>query len=112
MNGARGANLALRFLLEIGAVVAVADWGFKVGNGSGTKLVLGIGAPVVFIAVWAVFVAPKSVVTVPTPVKAGLGIVVLELAALALAFADGVTLGVVFGVVVVANAVLLLTWGQ
>ena len=42
----RGANLALRFLLELAMLAALATWGFTVGNGWPLKLLLGLGAPV------------------------------------------------------------------
>ena len=42
-----GANLALRFLLELCALVALGYWGFKTGSGAIAKFALGIGTPLV-----------------------------------------------------------------
>ena len=43
----KGANLALRFLLELCALGALGYWGFKTGAATITKIVLGVGAPLV-----------------------------------------------------------------
>ena len=42
MDAIKGANLALRLLLEPGAVVAFRYWDFKAGDGRGMKVLLGI----------------------------------------------------------------------
>jgi len=41
----KGANLVLRFLLELCALAALCYWGFKTGTGPISKAVLGIGVP-------------------------------------------------------------------
>ncbi len=43
----KGANLALRFLLELCALGALGYWGFKTGNTTIAKIALGVGAPLV-----------------------------------------------------------------
>jgi uncharacterized protein DUF2568 len=43
----KGANLLLRFLLELCALGALGYWGFKTGNAAITKTVLGVAAPLV-----------------------------------------------------------------
>ncbi len=53
-------NDVLAFFIEIGALVALAGWGFSAGSGLGTKLLLGLGAPAVAIVLWALFAAPRS----------------------------------------------------
>ena len=45
-------NLALRVLMEVGIVVALAYWGLHTGNGTGAKIVLGVGAPLVGFGFW------------------------------------------------------------
>ncbi len=45
-------NLALRVLMEIGVVAALATWGFATGDGTLAKIVLGIGAPALGFGVW------------------------------------------------------------
>lgn len=41
----QSANLALRFLLELCALAALAYWGAQTGRGPVVKIGLGIGAP-------------------------------------------------------------------
>jgi hypothetical protein len=77
LEGVKTANLALRFLLELCALVALGYWGFKTGGGLITKLALGIGAPLLAAVVWGTFLAPRA--AVPTP---GLLRLVLELGGL------------------------------
>ena len=43
----KGANLLLRFLLELCALGALGYRDFKTGNSTITKIVLGVGAPLV-----------------------------------------------------------------
>ena len=55
----KGANLALRFLWELFALGTLGYWGFKTGNSTITKIVLGVGAPLVG---WSVLGKPSVVV--------------------------------------------------
>lgn len=45
-------NLALRALMEIGVVAALGYWGFQTGGSTTTKILLGLGAPVVGFGFW------------------------------------------------------------
>ena len=47
-------NLALRFLLELAAIVAFGAWGYSLTEG-GTKILLAILLPVLFATLWGVF---------------------------------------------------------
>jgi hypothetical protein len=47
-----GLNLALRGLMEGGVVVGLAWWGFATGDGTGMKVLLGVGAPLVGFGFW------------------------------------------------------------
>src|SRR5947209_8303659 len=105
-------NLALRFLLEVCAVAAVGYWGFHTGQGTLAKLVLGLGGSLLVIVVWAAFVAPKAAVSLPQAMRFLLGLVVLLAAATALVAAGQSTLGIVFAILIVINAVLLALWHQ
>ena len=55
-----GANLLLRFLLELFALGALGYWGFKTGNEAIAELALGVGAPLATAGVWAMFVSPQA----------------------------------------------------
>ena len=108
----KGANLLLRFLLELCALGALGYWGFKTGNATITKIALGVGAPLVAAFVWGVFVSPRAPVELPGLVVLLLQVLVFGSAAAALVATGHRTLAVVFGVIVVINAVLMYVWGQ
>jgi hypothetical protein len=57
--GSHPLNLALRFLLEIAALVAIGYWGFDQYNGI-WRFLLGIGGPVIAAALWGVFAVPND----------------------------------------------------
>ena len=50
-------NLALRFLLEMAALVAIGYWGFSQHVGI-WRFLLGIGLPVIAAIAWATFAVP------------------------------------------------------
>lgn len=45
-------NLALRALMEVGVVGAFAFWGYHTGGQLGTKILLGIAAPLLGFGFW------------------------------------------------------------
>lgn len=47
-----GVTLGLRALLEAGVVGGLAYWGVHTGDGTPTKVLLGLGAPVVGFGIW------------------------------------------------------------
>jgi hypothetical protein len=110
---AKNTNLLVMFLLELGVLASAALWGFTAGSGWPVKLLLGLGAPALFVAVWALFGAANGA-TFPLH---GLARVALELvwfggAAALLAATGRVTLAAVFAAVYLANAALRLFWHQ
>jgi hypothetical protein len=78
------ANLVLRFLLELAALVAVGYWGFATQHALWLRLLCGIGLPVAMAAAWAVFRVPgdggRAVVVTPPQARLGLEIVYFGLA--------------------------------
>ena len=48
-------NEAIRFLLEMCILIILGYWGFKMGNSTFMKILLGIGSPVLFAVVWGIF---------------------------------------------------------
>jgi hypothetical protein len=105
-------NLALRFSLELAALVALGYWGFHADRGTLAKVGLGLGAPLLAAVVWAVFGAPKSDHHLTGGWYILLEAVVFGSATIALAAARQTTLAAVFAVVVVVNAVLLRVLGE
>ena len=55
--GSHPLNLAVRFLLEIAALVALGYWGFDLHSGV-WRFILGIGLPVLAAAAWGTFAVP------------------------------------------------------
>ncbi len=103
-------NLALTFFLELAMLAALAYAGFQIA--SSLRVVVGIGAPLVAILIWARFMAPKS----PTRLT-GTGYLIAKfalfgIAAIGLALAGQVTWAIIFIVVSLVNQVLLGVWGE
>ena len=108
----KGANLALRFLLELCALVVLGYWGFTTGSGAITKVALGIGVPLVAAVVWGVFVAPRAPVALPGFVVLLLQVSVFGSATAGLVATGHRALALTFAVVIVINAILMYVWGQ
>jgi hypothetical protein len=108
----KGANLALRFLLELCALGALGYWGFKTGNATIAKIALGVAAPLVAAVVWGTFVSPRAPVELPGALVVVLQASVFGPTAGGLAATGHRTLALVFVVVVAINAVLMYVWGQ
>ena len=102
----RGANLALRFLLDLGAL---GYWGFKTGGGLIAKIGLGIGAPLIAAVVWGTFLSPQAPVRLSGLLVLILQALVFGSAAAGLVATGHRTLALVF---VVINAALMYLWGQ
>jgi hypothetical protein len=102
-------NLALRFVLEMVALAALAYWGWTEHGGIG-RFVFGIGLPVAAAAVWGTFrVAddPRDPpVTVPGWVRLLLEVVYFAAAVILLAAAGQSRVAVIFGVIVVLHYVV------
>jgi hypothetical protein len=101
-------NLAIRFLLELAAIVAVAYWGYTVTT-EWWRWAVAIGAPAMLIAIWAVAIAPKANNLLPLPVRELLGSGVLLIAAGLLFAAGAPSASLAMAVLVVVNTVLLFT---
>lgn len=112
MSTLKAANLALRFLLELGALAALVFWGFQTGESSLLKMALGIGVPVLAAGVWGTFRVPddpgKAPVQVPGPVRLALELLIFGGATLGLAAAGHPLLAILFGLAVMVNNVLML----
>lgn len=108
----KGANLALRFVLELCALAALGYWGYQAGQGLIAKIALAAAAPLVAAVVWGAFVAPKAAVPVVLPVWLALQALIFGLAAAGLLLTGHQTLTVVFLAAIALNGVLLFVWRQ
>ena len=107
----RAASLALKFLLELAMLVAFVVWGSSVGTGV-EAVIAAIAAPAAATVLWAIFAAPRSSRRLPTAARVPFELSVFGLAAAALAAAGHWIAALVFGVLVLVNAVLLTAFGQ
>jgi hypothetical protein len=107
VRGAAAANLALRFLLELLALAALAYWGVHTGGSPAADVALGAGAPLAAASLWARYAAPRSARRLRGPARAGVELSVLGAGALGLAAAGHPLLAAAFAAVVLINAVLL-----
>ena len=57
--GSHPVNLAIRFILEMSALVSVGMWGWRQSDGW-LRFVLAIGLPVVLAAIWGIFAVPDD----------------------------------------------------
>jgi hypothetical protein len=112
MQAFKAINLAVRFLLELSTLAALAYVGIQVGSGLASKVALGIGAPLLAAVLWGSFGSPKA------PKKAtGVGRFVFEViifgsAVAGLALVGHSALAAIFGIAVVVNDALLYIWKQ
>ncbi|MEZ4964579.1 MAG: YrdB family protein [Saprospiraceae bacterium] len=57
--GSHPINLALRFLLELVALISFGVWGWKQTDGW-LRFVLALGIPIILAAIWGVFAVPND----------------------------------------------------
>ena len=111
MTTLRAVNLAVKFLLELGAIAAFAYGGANHRSGQPAVL-LAIVAPAVAIVLWGIFAAPKSQRRLSRSARVPFELAVFALAVAALLAAASPVAAIIFAIAVVVNAVLLATLGQ
>jgi len=57
--GSHPINLAIRFILELSALVSVGVWGWRQNDGW-MRFVLAIGIPIILAAIWGTFAVPDD----------------------------------------------------
>lgn len=102
----RGANLALKLLLELAAVAALAYWGTAIDGGA-VGVVIAIAAAGTTIALWGRFAALRSEHRLPTASRVPFELTVFALAALALLDAGQTAPAVILATLAVGNSALL-----
>jgi hypothetical protein len=108
----RAVSAGLRFLLELAGLTAVAYWGVTVGDSLLQQVALALGAVVLFVGVWGLFVAPKAVRRLGDPGRLVVELVVFGVAVGALVSVGEMVVGVGFGLLVVVSEVLVVVLGQ
>ena len=105
MRAVEGLNLAIRFLCEVAAVLAVAYWGFRSGPGP-ARWGLALLAPAAVIVVWLLFVTPDPVMELARPLQVAIELGVWAAAAAALLATGHLTIAVVFAILAVGSGAL------
>lgn len=103
--------LAVRFIVELLGIVAVAYWGWQTGPDGIGRIPLAVGAAVALIVVWAFVVAPKADNPLSQQVRDIVGTVLLLVAAAGLAVAGEPALAMVFAAVIVMDWVAIVVVG-
>lgn len=102
----RAANDGFRFLLELGALAALAYSGFTVAGGV-LQWVLGVGAPALLAAVWGRYISPKAPRRLDNdPPRILAEVAIFGAATAALAVAGATTTAIVFGVAAAVHLAL------
>ncbi len=107
MSSLRDAALALRFALELAAIVAVGWWGFGLAAPAVVRAAAGLVAPLVVIVVWGAVVSPKPRFAVPRWLRLLTEVLVWLVAITALLAVDRPGLAVAFAVLVVVDLLAL-----
>jgi hypothetical protein len=107
----RGANLLLKFLLELCAFAALGYSGAQLFDGP-VAVLAAVLLPVVAIAVWGLWCAPRSSRRLPAPARIPLELGVFACAAIGLALVGPPVLAIVLAVAMVVNAILLTVFRQ
>jgi hypothetical protein len=104
----RAVSLALRFLLEIIALVVLGAWGLGLDAPLPVRLGAAAGAVLSFAVIWGLLIAPKARWRIRDPAKVVLEIALFAVAALCL----GWPLGIVFFAVILLSEGLTFALGQ
>ena len=100
-------SLTLQFLLELGALAALAYWGYSTGGGEATHVVLAVAAPAVAATAWGLFGAPKAPFHLTGSLRLLLQATFFGSAAIALDAAGRRWPALIFALVVAANVAIL-----
>lgn len=112
MDALKAANLAVRFLLELCALAAVAYWGSRVSDSTAVNVVVAIAAPLGVATFWGLLLAPTSQRRLEPPLRTFAELFVLALAVAALVAVDEPVLAVILAIAGVLNGLLLHVWRQ
>jgi|KBSMisStaDraftv2_1062788.scaffolds.fasta_scaffold651420_2 hypothetical protein len=104
-------NLALRFVLELAALGALAYWGVRKGSVLSLKFTLGAGLPVLAAVFWGSFVSPKARFGGSRAMRLSLGLMVFLLASAAWVSLGKVLIGVMYSAITILNTVLTYAFG-
>ena len=105
-------NAAIRFMLEISALIALGYWGSQLGDSTTTRAAMAILAPLVAAVAWGLWVAPKAGHRVADPARVVIEVAVFGGAAIGLALAGRRNLGLILAAVALANIAFMFLFDQ
>lgn len=94
------------FLMELAALAAFGYWGFHIGNTLLTRIILGIGSPLITAIIWGMFASAKPIIRVSVLVSILIQLAIFGTAIIALYFAGQRKLAGVYSIVVLVEMVL------
>ncbi|MGX9891524.1 YrdB family protein [Streptomyces sp. NPDC002276] len=109
---AKAANLGVLFVIELGALVAVAYWGFSRDLATPLTWLLGLGAPVVLAVLWGLCGSPKAKYKTRGAGRVAFEVVWFGAGVAGLVLAGAYDWALVFGLVCVASKTLAVIWRQ
>ena len=108
----RNLNLGFRFILEMAVLVGLFLWGFSLSDQLVVQLVLGLGAALLAMVVWGLFVAPKAKRRLPDPARLVVELAVFGAAVLAYVSSGNLFVGILLGTAAVISLALMFYWDQ
>lgn len=107
-------NLALRFILEMGALVSLGIFGYRIFEGA-VGVVTAILLPLCFAVAWGVFAVKgdpsrsgKTVVATPGPVRLVLELLLFSISVVALLYSGYPLAAMFFGIAIIIHYLLSL----
>ena len=110
--GSNPINLALRFFLELTALMAMGFWGWNQGKDA-LRFMLALGIPVIAVVLWGVFAVPddpsrsgNALVATPGILRLALELMYFSFAAWSLHSAGAIKASWIFGIVTLVHYAL------
>ncbi len=105
-------NEGLAFFIELAMVAAYAYFGFTYFEGAVLKWLLGLGIPVILVALWGILLAPRSQRRLKIVPGVALSSALFILASVLLIVDRQMALGIILLVMSMTNRFLALKWKQ
>ena len=99
-------------MLELVLLYAIADWGFNADAALGFQVVFGVGLPLLVVAVWSVWLAPRAPRRLPISTRTAVKATLFLLGSIALFDAGHHAFAVVFELVSFVSVALEPRWEQ
>ncbi len=107
-------NLALRFILEMMALMSLGIFGYRFFEGA-MGVIAAVLLPLCFAVAWGVFAVKgdpsrsgKTVVTTPGPVRLVLELLLFSISVVALLYSDYPLVALIFGIAIIIHYLLSL----